>query len=681
MAQHRRDFFRLIEAALVGVFFVQAIRFLYSALYAHLSSAALVALTADKSALVNQAGVISLIDVQTELLSLGLALLAPLLSIVLGRFWFGATLAAIAAAVGRVFMTAYAGTPLAVMGGAITAGAAGLYLTILAVRHSGIMPLSLIFGFAGDQLVRLYGNTMDTTWTGDFLRPQTVISLGLFVIAVITVIVDRLTPVDPETAEAPQKGEINGWGAFALGGLLYLQCVVLGLPNLIARRAGLEYVGVAPFLLGATLLPVVPEVRNIARNFLGMFDGRYRGWVWLLLIALLVVIGYRVQGTISAIMLISAQFFACLSFWWVVQPSDGKRNLTGLGIIFAILFFLLLTGGDFFTYEYAFVRGLQEPLGTFLRTFRGMGLIVTLLAVVLSCLPAIVARKRIPWRGGPTIVTVTAIAVVIGGCVVATSLASPVIQEPPKNPKALRIATLNMHGGYSLYYGSDLPSLASDLRRHGVDVLLLQEVESGRLISGGVDQAAWLGRELHMQVNYFPTNETQQGFAILSRLPIIQLDNLLLTSKSKQTGIQFARLRTQTGGQLDIYNTQLTLVFDGGFLTKKDLQDEQLLQIHEILAFMEENKSRGIPTVFAGTLNEGPKENIPLGLKQSTPGFSDPFDPVFFPEERAFTLRRINNPPERVDYLFLRDLTPLSGNVIGIPQSNHDMPIVEVGLN
>lgn len=679
MAQNRRDFIRLIEAALVGVFFVQAIRFLYSTLYAHLSSATLVTLTVDKASLAGQLGVVNVLDVQTELVVLGLALVAPLLSIVWGRLWFGVTLAAIGAAVGRVFMTAYAGTPLAVMGGAITAGAAGLYLTLLAVRHSGMMPLCLIYGFAGDQLVRLYGNTLDMTWAGDFLRPQTVLSLGLFVIAVIAAIVDRFTPIDSQVP--PPKGEINGWGAFALGGLLYLQFVVLGLPNLIARRAGLDYVGVAPWLLGATLLPCVPEIRNIARNFLGMFDGRYRGWVWLLLIALLLVIGYRVQGTISAVMLIGTQFLACLSFWWVVQPSDGKRNFTGLGMIFGVLFFLLLTGGDFFTYEYAFVRGLQEPFGTLLRSFRGLGIAIALLAVLLACLPAIVARKRLPWRGGSALVTITALAVVIAGGLLATTLATPVVQDPPQNPKLLRIATLNLHGGYSLYFGSDLTTLGADLERHGVDVLLLQEVETGRLISGGVDQAAWLGRALRMQVIYFPTTDSLQGFAILSRLPIIQQDTLLLTSQSKQTGVQFARLRTQIGSQIDVYNTQLTLIFEGSVLPRQLLQEEQARQIREILAFMEANKSRGVPTALGGSLNQGPDENIPQGLKQRDQGFNDPFDANFFPVERAVTSRRINKPPERVDYLFLRDLSANFGNIIGISQSSHDMPVVEVGFN
>lgn len=77
MKTYQRDFFGLLEAALVALFFVQGVRFLYSTLYAHFNSANLVALTVDSAALANQSGAVSPEALQNELIALGAALLLP----------------------------------------------------------------------------------------------------------------------------------------------------------------------------------------------------------------------------------------------------------------------------------------------------------------------------------------------------------------------------------------------------------------------------------------------------------------------------------------------------------------------------------------------------------------------------------------------------------------------------
>src|ERR1041384_295334 len=74
----------------------------------------------------------------------------------------------------------------------------------------------------------------------------------------------------------------------------------------------------------ARLLPMVAQVRDMTRRFLGMFDGMYRGWVWFLMIGLLFVLGYRFSGPVAAVSLILAHLLVCLSLWWVVHLSDGR---------------------------------------------------------------------------------------------------------------------------------------------------------------------------------------------------------------------------------------------------------------------------------------------------------------------------------------------------------------------
>jgi endonuclease/exonuclease/phosphatase family metal-dependent hydrolase len=679
MAQYRRDLFRLLEAAFVGIFFVQAARFLFGTLYAHFNSADLVTRTADPAAL-SLPGVVLPATLQNELIVTGALLLLPLLSLIFNRLWLGPAIAAVVVAAGRVFMTANGGTPFGVYGAAAAVGGGLLYLAIIAVRRPSMFAPVLILGIAIDQLVRLYGNTVDFTWEVTFLEEQTAISLGLFLIAILTTVFERTT-VDPE---GDSRGEIGGWGAFALAGILYLQFAVLGLANTLSNRVGMNYVVIAPWLVAATLIPLIGEVRGIARRFLGMFDGQFRGWVWTLLLMLLLVVGLRLNGVGAAAALLITQAMIGLTAYWVVQPFAGRVNFTPFGMIIATALFLLFAGADLFTYEYAFVRGLAEPAASLLRGFRGLGLAITLLAALFGGLPIILTRKRSAWRTANPLASLVAVALTIGAGVFAVSLARPTVVSIPTDTTLMRVVTLNLHGGFGLYFNHDLEEIATEIRKSGADVVLLQEADAGRLIGYGIDLPAWLGRTLNMQVTYFPTNEGLEGLAILSRLSIEREEGRLLTSSSRQTGVQFVRIIAPDGSPLDVYNAQLSLIFRGGVLTTEELEAEQQQQIQEVVQFIELNGSLPNRVVLGGTFNHQPDSDIYLYLVQQ--GYIDPF--VDYAAERAVTLRRVNEPPVRVDYLWLRCRTPVGAACITptgravtpLQASSHNLAIVQIGL-
>ncbi len=672
MTNYRRELFRYLEAGIIGLFFVQGMRFLYGTLYAHLGSIDQLSKTA--SPISGTPGLISRADVQTELLITLVALLLPLLAVLLGRWQFGTLVAAVVAA-GRVYMTFSGHSLLGVSGAAITVGGAALYMAIIARRRPHTLPILFILGFAADQLIRLYGFSADLTWDGSFLPIQAVISLALFVIAVINVLFDQAEARQPDYQAPPRTG-ISSWGALAMGGLLYLEFALLGLPNTVARRAGLDPLLVAPWLIAATLLPIIPGVRDLARRFLGMFDGQWRGWVWFLLTGLLIVIGFRFSGPISAFVLIAAQVLVGLSWWWIIQPTETRGNFSGPGVAIGLALFLAITGADYFTYDYAFVRGLQEPFGSALRALRGLGLAVALISVLLVNLPPILARKRLPWRGGRFIESVMGLLVVVLAGVLAYTFARPTILIPPTNTDRLRIATLNLHGGYSLYFNYDLISIANEIKKSGADVILLQEVEAGRLVSYGVDQAQWLGRVLDMQIEYFPTNEALQGLAILTRVSIEQRQGVLLTSLGKQTGVQYVRLRAPDQAVLDVYNTQLGLLLKDSSRAPDQQEQDQIQQMNEIFGLINQND----PTLTTRTLIGGTFNNVPTSdlYQRMAQYFSDPF--AGFAAEKAITWRLINNVNSRVDYLWLRRINSLQAGVVEMGASTHNMAVLEIGL-
>ncbi|MCS6870448.1 MAG: hypothetical protein NZ571_03225 [Anaerolineae bacterium] len=676
MQTYRRDLFHLLESALVALFFVQSVRFLYSTLYAHFSSANLVALTVDGAALIGQSGVVTPEMLQNELIALGVALTLPFLAPLLGRLWFGGLIAAALVAAGRVFMTANGGVFLGVAGAAIAVGAALLHMAIGIVKRPNVFPLSMALAFAADGLIRLIDHTADFTWQAAYLDLQTVFSLILFICALLATIFSAV----PRGASAAYTS-LNLSSALAIGGLFYLEFAVLGLPNSLARRANVEYTLAAPFLAAATLLPTAPIVRAAARSFIGMFDGRYRGWVWALTVALLLTIGFRFEGVVALLALCSAQFMLVLLWWWTIQPSNGTGRFifAALNLLIAMLVFLAFSAADYLTFEYAFVRGIPEPFGTLLRSMRGLGLAVAVSAALVSAIPMIAARKRVAWRGGTFAETLGGVALSALGVALAISLPRPFILQMPLDPTSLRVGTLNLHGGYSLYFGADLNATAAAIWRSGVDILLLQDVETGRLISGGVDQVTWLARTLNMNAVYVPTVESLQGLAVLSRLPILQSDSAVLSASSKATAVQFARLLKPNGAVLDIYNTQLSLIFRSDAFTIEQLEADQARQIQEILAFIELNRSELNALILGGTFNHAPKTDVYLFLTQPPQNFVDPF--ADFPEERAMTRRLINEPAVRVDYLWLRRVRPLEVGITPVPFSSHDMPVVKIALN
>jgi endonuclease/exonuclease/phosphatase family metal-dependent hydrolase len=300
-----------------------------------------------------------------------------------------------------------------------------------------------------------------------------------------------------------------------------------------------------------------------------------------------------------------------------------------------------------------------------------------LFAALLSNLPAILTRKRLPWRGGRLSESLAGLVLVVMAGVLAGSLAQPIVVTAPASSDHLRIATLNMHGGYSLYFNSDLNDIKQQITAYGVDLLLLQEVEAGRLVSFGIDQPAWLARQLNMQVEYFPTNEGLQGLAVLTKLPVEQRQGLLLISQGKQTGVQFVRLRAPDRAEIQVYNTQLGLLLRDSAQSVQNQEQDQTQQLQQIFGFINENDpTRTSRTIVGGTFNNVPDSDIYQYMSQSP--FSDPL--AGLPNEKAITLKLVNGGTARVDYLWLRHITSQGAAVVVMQQSTHNMPVVEIGL-
>jgi len=673
---------------MVGLLLIQAIRFVYASLYARASSADLVQRAVDRAALEGVPGVVELTTVQNEIVALGALLLLPILALVIGRWRASLPFAVILAALGRSLAIQ---TPnLEVVAASLVIGAGLLYLALVIIRRPAFFPVMILVGLAGDQLIRVLGNTQDYTWQGGYqvalvgtvtVAMDILISLAAIVLILLSIglwfIEQRESRAEGYTP--PPRGVLNVWGALALGGILFLELTVLALPNVVARWSGVEYTGVVPWMLAATLLPLVPEIREGARRFAGMFDGAWRGWLWLLLLGLLLVVGRRYDGIAAAVALALAQFVVGLTLWWLIQVGEPRRNLTGLTLPFAVVSFALLAAGEYFTYDYAYVRDFAPPydrVDDFLRALRGMGLGLALVAALLTALPMILARRRIPWRGGRASYTFLTLLLVIAVSAGGAAAAASSGVRRPVDPDCLRVATFNIHGGYSQFFDPNLERVARLIEQSGADVVLLQEVEAGRLASFGVDQVLWLARRLRMESVFFPQNEELQGLAVLSRVPVAGSQGLLLPSEGNQAAVLHVELDPErlvadpdaaSLGGLHVYNAWLgfRLAERNGQPIPEGEQDQnrQMRMLLDWIATVH-GPDWTERILLGGTFNFGPDSPLYRFLRMdnlANPGIQDPF--ASLREEETMTVFLVNGTAARYDYLWTFNL-PLIGMLI-----------------
>lgn len=681
----------LLEAALVGMLFIGAARFLIASLYSRAGSASIV-LSLDPALI--PASIPGIVDAETvtnEFSFVIYMLAIPLLTIILGRLSWFSLVGVLLVAVGRVLMLASTVvTP--VTAAALVFGGGLLYIAMIVRHRAQILPYMFVFGIAADQILRAVGNTLDPTLSTAYLDTQITVSAVLVIIALITLVVQTRQKATEQSAVNPDRGLIPLWGGIGLGALLFLELSLLSLPNAVAGRASVDYTSFAPFITLATLLPIIPWVRNQATYFVGLFDRNARGWLWMLLMALLIVFGTRFQGILAGASLVIAQFTVSMLWWWLVRPrAEKERQFTAIWLLVSVIIFVLLTAAENFTYEYGYVQNLTGDLAflnpyipPFLRAFRGFGLGVLLLAVFFAALPVIQTQRRIPWTTGTSWQSILGIAAVaLASIGVAVAVRPPQINlllSTEQNPvNSIRIGTYNIHAGFNEFYHFDMEAIARTIQQSGADVVLLQQVEVGRMTSYGVDQALWLARRLGMDVRFFPTNEGLQGLAVLSRVLIIESDGTQLTSSGSQTGLQRVRIQPDEG-VINIYNTRLEYLLDvGDGRTVEQQEQDQQRQINEIFAILANQYPDGNlgRLLIGGTFNNIP--DSPLADQMRAAGFVDPFAGTGLPSELSATLWRTGVPRVQLDYLWLwrRSLVPIGANTVNSQASDHRMVVIE----
>jgi endonuclease/exonuclease/phosphatase family metal-dependent hydrolase len=495
-----------------------------------------------------------------------------------------------------------------------------------------------IAALAADQVLRTVGHTFDIS-----LRPAWLPIQGMWLV-LIAAAVWTAPRYDFESGE----GGLGWLDGLALGGLLFLETSLLALPHAVARWTATAYALHVPLTLLGPLLILLPGVQ---RAIAGIYRSVMMRSAAAALLALALMLGYFQRGVVAAAALVLAQL-AALSF--IVGILAGKRPNQvrssgapwGLGMLLFLAFNFLTAFA--FTYPYT------------LPAMRGMGWAVYLVAALIVGLVSLVSA---PIRlRGETDRSIARIGVLLGmvALVSCTLLAWPTAAHPFHSEDRLRLATYNIHYGYDDDWHWTLEEIAGTIASAQVDVIALQEVDSGRMTSYNADDTIYLARALGMNAAYLPTVEHLTGSAVLYRGEPASARFRLLSSLQEQTGIIHVPLERR-GTELDFFGIWMGL---------SDEDTEQ--QIREALRFIGD-----VPhAAFGGDFNARLQEAVPQHVLAA--GFVDPFSDLRIVP--APNTSPAVDPSSRIDYVWLRGLEARRAWVSDSLASDHRMVVVEVAF-
>ena len=139
---------------------------------------------------------------------------------------------------------------------------------------------------------------------------------------------------------------------------------------------------------------------------------------------------------------------------------------------------------------------------------------------------------------------------------------------PPQVPTTtfngtLVVETYNIHFGVGMDDKLDLERIAQNLLLNNPDIVGLQEVETGRITSEGMDMGRWIANALNMYYYYYPAvNEAAFGVAILSKFPIVNVTTYELPTTELERVLIHADIRLNSSFTLDVFVTHLGLEDD-----------------------------------------------------------------------------------------------------------------------
>ncbi|MFC1846435.1 endonuclease/exonuclease/phosphatase family protein [Chloroflexota bacterium] len=224
----------------------------------------------------------------------------------------------------------------------------------------------------------------------------------------------------------------------------------------------------------------------------------------------------------------------------------------------------------------------------------------------------------------------------------------------------ITVMTYNLHNGFNTRGELDLEALAVIIEENNADIVALQEISRGWLVSGGVDMLSWLSQRLDMPYVSGPTAGPLWGNAILSKYDIKDCSNYELP---------FDDLCIERGFTVAIVDTgDIDLQIIAAHLHHVDEDsDIRQAQVPVILDYWDNAPN----TIILGDFNARP--DVPEMAMFYQAGLVDTL--VDRPEALTFNSANLY---ERIDYIWLSPDIQLVESYIPFSQASDHLAVVAV---
>ncbi len=572
----------------------------------------------------------------------------PILTWLFTRFSTAAqvlTAAVFALALGRLVVQLVEQPVTRLAASAVAVAAWGVLLVLVVVTYRRAAATGLITGLALDLAIRTARGSLDLPWMPGWFQTlvATVMIAGLIGIAVTS----RLEPgagCDWRSASA----------LVVIGPAIALFHLVTGNPAFVSTHTGLSAGASSALLAGGMAFGVVIAVLRLLALSLGAGGGPMAGRFILF------------DAAIGGI---------ALSFAW---NGDG---LAPLGVFFATvtvteMTLFALAAGNGTSARSLLPAATLTTSGLLLQfaalflyytdTGSGMMLAIIWISLVGGTLISALSLSA-ALRGAALNLRRYAIPVAATGVLLAVSIGwtlatSNTPQARESDDDALTAITYNIQSGFSRDNRWDLNATAEVIEDSGADIVFLQEVSRGWLVTTGNDEMAWLSRTLDLPYAWGPAStDDLWGNAILSRYPI--LSERVVKYDSTQNLRRSALIV-----ELDAGDGRVVTAIATHLDNPDEASDARAEQVEQLADLIDLNQT----TILAGDFNMAPDD--PLIQSLVAAGLIDAAEAGGAPETTSENGRRI-------DYIFVtEDIGVESASVINSDASDHKPVVVTLEL-
>ena len=514
--------------------------------------------------------------------------------------------------------------------------------------------LGLLGGLALDIAINGAFGTYDTVWQVEPLPLLLTLLLVIIQLVLLMGITPTTKPISTKSRTTKTTGisMARSFTWLAIGPFLFLELVVFQNIPRVAVLTGWPL----PIAFGLTLLA---QLAGLAAAAWILSKPRRMLWPWALgagvLLPAVLTLGYQEPAALIALMFLVGQVLLSALIVMVligITTSTGKTQRSGAWIANGIgmVLFLALILAYYAVYDISlpYKNAALEPIAG---------------GIIAACAICALVFRQQEIKVAPKLWLTPVLALILLALPLAGAITWRTPTAVPGQGFPVHIMTYNLHNGFNTKGKLNMEEIARVIEGNNPDIVALQEVSRGWVVSGRVDMLAWLSQRLNMPYVFGPTADPFWGNAILSRYPILAYSRHDLPPRD------LFILRGFITALIDLGNGQQIKVINTHFHHLEGQSDIRQLQSQTILDFLTGFSS----TILLGDLNAEPtNREITMFFRTNLRDTA-----AYMKPELAYTFTS-DNPHQRIDYIWVSyDLRAVDVQVPLSTASDH-LPVVAV---